>query len=153
MHDMILTDWTDVVMHLSMSSPRGGGAGNPREFDCDAYPRKMSKSPPHARPPPPPPPPTMGLNIDRCIIYTAFRSFSQLHASSYLSLLPKKYFYEIFFVKITSIYSVKIIVTEKFNAKLLLERRLKENQKKLQYLWHTLAKKGYQEQFTVARVD
>ena len=27
------------LMHLSMSSPRGGGggSGNPREFDCDAY--------------------------------------------------------------------------------------------------------------------
>ena len=28
------------VMHLSMSSPRGGGgSGNPREFDRDAYPQ------------------------------------------------------------------------------------------------------------------
>ena len=26
------------VMHLSMSSPRGG-SGNQREFDCDAYPQ------------------------------------------------------------------------------------------------------------------
>ena len=28
-----------LFMHLSMSSPRGGGLGNPREFDCDVYPQ------------------------------------------------------------------------------------------------------------------
>ena len=28
------------LMHLSMSSPRGGGgSGNPREFDCGVYPQ------------------------------------------------------------------------------------------------------------------
>ena len=29
------------LMHLSVSSPRGGGggSGNPWEFDCDAYPQ------------------------------------------------------------------------------------------------------------------
>ena len=26
-------------MHLSMSSPRGEGSGNPREFDCDVHPQ------------------------------------------------------------------------------------------------------------------
>ena len=33
--------WND-IMHLSMSSPRGGGgggSGNPREFDCGVYPQ------------------------------------------------------------------------------------------------------------------
>ena len=32
-------EMTGMIMHLSMSSPRGGGSGNPREFDCDAYPQ------------------------------------------------------------------------------------------------------------------
>ena len=27
------------VMHLSVSSPRGGRSGNPREFDCGIYPQ------------------------------------------------------------------------------------------------------------------
>ena len=26
-------------MHLSMSSPRGGGSGNPRDFDSGVYPQ------------------------------------------------------------------------------------------------------------------
>ena len=31
------TQKVPALMDLSMSSPRGGGSGNPREFDCDAF--------------------------------------------------------------------------------------------------------------------
>ena len=38
----LITIWEGcgrVIMHLSVSSPKGGGSGNLREFDCGVYPQ------------------------------------------------------------------------------------------------------------------